>query len=113
MMLDAMREAEARKRVLETNGASASTIEQVLAYTEKPCASTEKPFGGGARPSFPLRDEPHLEVWTRYTDEARANGTLEALARHFVQLRFPIREGISHEAAYIEATRRGRSSAAE
>lgn len=95
-----------RARVLREHGAAGPTIDELLAYTEPPVVPP-------VAPSFPLANEPHLDAWTRYADEAVACGAVEALRAHFVQLRFPIRAGISQELAYREATRKGRFEAAD
>jgi hypothetical protein len=64
-------------------------------------------------PELPLADEPHASAWLRYEREASSRGALAALRQHLVQLRFPIREGISADEAYRQATRQGRFDAAE
>lgn len=95
----------ARRQVLESHGATPSTLDQLLAYTTKP-------YGVTACPGFPLADEPHVHVWATYADDASARGAFGALADHFAQLRFPIRAGMSQEPAYADATRRGRPDGA-
>ncbi len=62
---------------------------------------------------WPLDDEPHVERWCAYADEARGDGVFEALRRRFVQLRCPIAAGISQHDAYRRATLRGEFEAAE
>ena len=96
----------ARRRVLEAHGAGESTLDELLAYSAKP-------FDTPARPGFPLPDEPHVEVWRHYVDEGAADGAFAALRRHFVQLRFPVRAGMSQEPAYGDATRKGRTEQAD
>jgi hypothetical protein len=95
-----------RRRILEAHGASESTIDVLLRYTAKPFDETECP-------SFPLADEPHVGAWRAYADEAARDGAWAALRRHFVQLRVPVRAGISQEPAYLAATRKGQSDAAD
>jgi hypothetical protein len=92
-----------RTEVLASCGANGATIDELLAYNEKPFP----PETAGARPQFPLPDEAHIEAWQGYEREAREIGPFEALKRHFVQLRFPIRQGMSEEEPYRRATRRG------
>ncbi len=58
-------------------------------------------------PELPLPDEPQLEAWTRYADEANRTGAIPALEAVFPQLRYPIRKGISETEGYRAATRRG------
>jgi hypothetical protein len=96
----------ARTRILEAHGATPSTIEELLAYSAKP-------FEEPACPTFPLADEPHVDVWRSYAADATRDGAWESLRRHFVQLRVPIRAGVSQEPAYQAATRRGQSAAAD
>src|SRR5881227_2031530 len=96
----------ARRRILEAHGATASTIDELLAYSAKP-------FEEPACPSFPLTDEPHVDVWRSYASDAAQDGAWGSLRRHFAQLRVPIRAGISQEPAYQAATRRGQSAAAD
>jgi hypothetical protein len=98
-----------RTDILLANGASDAIVSELLAYTDKP-------FGPGkstAVPAFPLEDEAHVEAWESYAREAAEAGTFETLRRHFVQLRCPIRAGISQEEPYKAATRRGRDDAAD
>ena len=80
-------------------------MDELLAYGEQPCRA-------GSAPEFPLPDEPHVASWLRYERQARDRGSLDALRDHLVQLRFPVREGISSEDAYRQATRQGRIDAA-
>jgi len=91
-----------RQQVLASCGATSSTMEELLAYTASPFAATEPVMR-----ALPLADEPHLEAWTRYEEEAQRIGAFEALKQRFVQLRFPIRAGISGEQGYRLAARKG------
>lgn len=97
-----MGDLETRAAVLFAHGATLSTAQELLAY------------GGGPRPpapaaarSLPLADEPHIAAWAEYEAEAAADGAWPALRRRLVQLRFPVRAGMSQEPAYQAATRRG------
>lgn len=56
---------------------------------------------------LPLKGEPQVEFWQRYVVESRRDGVVAALSRRFPQLVFPLVEGISKEASYRAATRRG------
>ena len=58
-------------------------------------------------PTLPLPAEPHVAAWERYASEAAEVGAFTALRRRLVQLRFPIREGISQTDDYRAATLRG------
>ncbi len=92
-----------RSSVLETHGATPETLDELLAYTDNPFARQQpEPV-----PEFPLPDEPHVARWALYVEEAKTVGAFLALRRRFVQLRFPVRAGLSQEEAYRRATRRG------
>jgi hypothetical protein len=95
-----------RAGVLNDCGAPPAIVDELLAYGDAPAGGSDAP------PTLPLPDEPHVEAWLAYEGEAREIGAVEALRRHFVQLRFPIREGLSAETAYARATRRGDFAAA-
>lgn len=56
---------------------------------------------------LPLADEPHVATWREYAVEAEAEGVAAVLRRRIVQLRFPVREGMSADPAYRAATRQG------
>jgi Family of unknown function (DUF7005) len=98
-----------RAEVLASYGAKADTLEELLAYNAKPFP----PEIAETRPAFPLEDEAHVEAWRGYERESRETDAFAALKRHFVQLRFPIRRGISEDDAYRQATRRGLLEAAD
>lgn len=92
-----------RRAVLEAHGATGGAVEELLAYGANPLLEGGVP----PLPPLPLADEPHLEAWRDYATEAKARGVWPTLKDRLVQLRFPIREGISQEDAYRAATRRG------
>jgi hypothetical protein len=95
--------------VLESCGAAPAIIEELLAYGDQPCRRAPE-----APPlTFPLPDEPQAESWLSYEREARDVGAIDALKRHLVQLRFPVRAGMSDDDAYKQATRRGLVDAAD
>lgn len=98
-----------RVDVLEACNASEQVVDELLAYTDNPFRRD----GAFVAPSFPLPDEPHVERWLVYEEASRELGAFEALRQRFVQLRFPIREGISQEEPYRRATRRGDFDQAE
>lgn len=62
---------------------------------------------------LPLEDEPLVDAWRGYVAEARSRGVFDTLSRHLVQLRFPVRAGMSEDDAYRRATRRGDFAAAD
>jgi hypothetical protein len=97
---------ERRTRVLRELEAQDQDLEGLLAYTATPYGALER-----AAASLPLADEPHVQAWDRYADEARTLGTFAALQKRFVQLQFPIQSGISETEDYRRATRRGDFSA--
>jgi hypothetical protein len=99
-----------RAAVLTQRGAATPALrEELLTYNAKPFP----PETAAARPVFPLPDEPHVDAWRGYERESRESDVFTALRRHFIQLRFPIRAGISDEDGYRQATRRGIFEAAD
>lgn len=91
-----------RTKVLEESGATEGDLAELLSYTENPWRKTREQ----TLPIFPLTDELHLESWLEYEKEAQTTGAWDTLKERFVQLRFPIRAGMSEDAAYRLATRR-------
>jgi hypothetical protein len=92
---------ERRRQVLAAHGARGKTVGELLEFNQcrvDPDCSA---------PSLPLDDEPHLEAWRDYAEDARDLGAWRVLRPRFAQLQFPIREGMSGEEAYRRATRRG------
>ena len=99
-----------RTDVLRRNGASTPAIgAELLAYNTKPFP----PETAATPPVFPLPDEAHVDAWRGYASESQRSDVFTALQRHFIQLRFPIRAGISEEDGYKQATRRGIFEAAD
>jgi hypothetical protein len=98
-----------RADVLRSFGAGQSVIEELLLYDQNAFVAPPE----GLPRSFPLDDEPQVEAWTDYVEEAAGRGVFECLRDKLVQLRFPIREGISREPDYQRATRRGEWPARE
>ena len=91
-----------RRDVLASCGASEAVADELLAHSSATGAAMPE-----ALPPLPLDDEPHVEAWREYAADARRAGVLPALRARLVQLRFPIREGMSREPGYLAATRRG------
>ncbi len=91
-----------RADLLASYGATASEIEELLSYNRN---VFDRSFD--LAPTLPLPTEPHAAAWERYASEAAEVGAFAALRRRLVQLRFPIREGISNTDAYRAATLRG------
>lgn len=92
-----------RRRVLAEVGAQGGEVEELLAYN----ASTVERRGFPALPGFPLPDEPHLEAWRSYAEEAARRGAWATLRERLPQLRFPVAAGMSEREAYRAATRKG------
>lgn len=78
-------------------------LEEVLRYTDQAFRLPDSL----RTLELPLPDEPHLEAWSGYLEDARRVGVFESLARRLVQLRFPVAAGISERAEYRAVTRRG------
>ncbi len=98
----------ARETILRSCGADGDALAELLAYTENP-------YGGKAPfeiSDLPLENEPHLAAWEQYERDAGSRGAIESLSERFAQLRFPIEPGMSANADYLAATRRGRFEAA-
>lgn len=92
---------------LRRHGAAGPVLDELAAYCAHPYAADRE------RPAFPLADEPHIERWRLYADEARRDGAFAALRRRFAQLRVPIGAGVSADEAYRAATRKGKSAEAD
>jgi hypothetical protein len=91
-----------RRDVLASCGATPEVADELLNHP----GATAAPMPD-ALPALPIDDELQVEAWRRYEADARSMGVLPALQRALVQLRFPIRQGISQIDAYRAATRRG------
>lgn len=89
-----------RRDTLRALGAAGEILDALIAYTENP-------FDTNRLAGLPLPDELHVPVWEEYARTAASTGVFEALSDRIVQLRFPVREGISQTEAYRAATRRG------
>jgi anti-sigma regulatory factor (Ser/Thr protein kinase) len=96
---------EDRARVLRQLGAAEAQLDELLAYGENPYRGS---IPEDAVP--PAVEDRHVSVWREWAAEAAQagpGGGEGVLRRHLVQLRFPIRAGISSEPEYRAATRRG------
>lgn len=74
--------------------------------------ATESPYRDldPARLDLPLENEPHLEAWSEYREEAEQGGRSGAAATlraRLVQLSFPIRKGMGSDPAYRAAVLAG------
>ena len=90
---------EWRRGVLRRFGASAEEAAELLAYNAQ---AFDHSLAGAH-----WGDEPFVEAWEGYAREARRAGVFACLREKLVQLRFPIREGISQTEAYRRAVRAG------
>lgn len=91
-----------RRTILAGAGASPTVCDELLAYNEN--------VFDHSRLTFAVEPEPFVEKWRRYAAVAERTGAYTCLQQKLVQLRFPIREGISQSNAYQRATRRGEVS---
>lgn len=96
-------DSELRRSVLAAAGATDAVAEELLAYNR----NRFEPQRFLSLPALPLADEPHLEAWRAYREDAVDRGLWTVLREAIVQLRFPIRAGMSASDTYTAATRRG------
>jgi hypothetical protein len=97
-----------RLQILASLGVTGRVADEILAADSLPYDR-----GVAAEVTLPLDDEPLVDAWRGYVDEARSGGVFDTLKRHLVQLRFPVRAGMSDDDAYRLATRRGDVGAAD
>ena len=90
-----------RGSVLSALGATPAECVELLRYNE----NHFDPDGLARVGSLPLADEAFVTTWARYAREAESVGAWAVLRRALVQLRFPVRLGMSRETAYGSATR--------
>ena len=88
-------------------GASESATAELLEYNENPFRQQID----SVEEQFPLADEPQVEAWRDYLEEAKQSGIFRTLQNKLVQLQFPIQKGISTSREYLDATRKGRVTA--
>ncbi len=99
---------DAPATILRSHGADADDIPALLQYTQNnfaPGVHAERLIG--ASDEALLDDEPFVAAWDEYASCAERVGAWSCLCARLVQLRFPIREGISRSENYLAATRRG------
>src|SRR3954466_12781182 len=97
-----MMECPERTDVLRRCGATQAESEELIAYI-----GDGFDVASASSHSYPLPNEPFVEAWRGYVDEARDVGAAATLRRHLVQLHFPVRQGLSETEPYRQATRRG------
>jgi hypothetical protein len=104
---ESRRSRDARVALLHECGAPSTAVDELLTYCDTPYTEQAVTTPG------PLEDEPHVAAWEGYVDRARQTNPFDALRERFVQLRFPVREGISREEPYRRATLKGRFEEAD
>lgn len=92
-----------REKVLLSFGAEPEVIKELLAYNRNlfNLSSANQSL------ETPLEDEKFVSYWHQYKVESEEYGLFNTLKRKLVQLRFPIRAGISQTDNYLAATRKG------
>ena len=103
MATPATSNVEERAEILRGFGATPPEVEELLSYNEN------RFDWSGVEPNrtFPLDDEPCVATWCVYAEEAASRGVFKVLREKLVQLRFPIRQGISQTPTYAAVTRKG------
>ena len=91
-----------RADVLAVCGAGRQEIEELLRYNENV-------FEQGQMPAmkFPLPDEEFVGSWQSYVQEVQSAGTARVLEQYLIQMRFPVRAGMSQDPGYLASTRLG------
>jgi hypothetical protein len=102
-MTDGLSQAQRRSVLLELD-ADPSSAEEIIAQS---AGDGWWPGGSIELRQLPLSDDPLVEAWSSYAAEAERSSVWETLGDKLVQLRFPIRSGISTEAVYRAATLKG------
>ncbi|MBC1223652.1 hypothetical protein GNF10_27495 [Nostoc sp. UCD121] len=92
-----------RTDILAYFGATATQAKELLVYNQNVFDHNTLTYPL----KFPLTPELYVAAWEEYAVAARVVGVFEALKQRLVQLRFPIKEGISQTEAYLSASRRG------
>lgn len=95
-----------RLEVLKNLGATDSNLQELLDYSHSNFQH-ESLVGAIEATKVP---EHHIETWQNYCDLAARAGAFPVLAQKLVQLKFPIKEGISEVENYQAATKRGVST---
>ena len=90
-----------RVSVLRSFGANPAECVELLRYNENHFDADGLRRSG----SLPLDDEAFVSTWERYVRAAASAGAWAVLRNALVQLRFPVRKGISRTPAYESAAR--------
>jgi len=99
-----MSKTQLRYSTLAKLKANESEIEELLTYNENKFEFNHNPHNPL---KFPLKSEPHIEIWQNYQTIGDKIGTYNSLSSFLVQLKFPVREGMSQNEQYLKATRKG------
>lgn len=91
------------REVLKTFGARERDMGLLLEYVANPMQPSSMPAGL----SLPLEDEPFVETWNKYAQEAEKSGFLQALRNRLMQLDFPVQEDMSQDPEYQAAVKKG------
>ena len=103
-MLNLKEQGQVRHReFLVSLGASDQEIDELTNYNKNVFQRNDS----ACHIALPLPDEPFVEAWEGYAREAGEKGVFNTLREKLVQLSFPVREGISRDENYREATLRG------
>lgn len=95
-----------RASVLLSYDATTSEVNELLVYNRNVFDHSSLKFDI----KFPLPDELFAATWEHYACESSKKGVFEYLKTRVIQLRFPIKEGISQTETYRAATRKGISA---
>jgi hypothetical protein len=95
-----------RRQALLRLGADPADIDEFLDHSR---AAGWWPTDIDTPLSIPDDDLPQIADWEEYAESAATYGAWNTLRERLVQLRFPVRKGISSEAPYRDATLRGRA----
>lgn len=98
-----MDRTEFRRKVLGAFGAGNSVQDELLSYNESAFDNDSIDFPL----ELPLPDEPFVPAWERYCAEAEQGRIFEYLRGRLVQLKLPIRAGISSSETYRKITLKG------
>lgn len=100
-----MNKAINRNDILETYTDDASVIHTLLAYTENKFSNALNNIN---LLNIPLPDEPYVETWSEYLNEASEERKLfDVLRSKIIQLRFPVEKNISRAEIYRNAVLKG------
>lgn len=100
-MMNDVKKINFRKEVIQSYCRKTSVVEELLAYNAHVFSAPD------LNQVFPLQSEPHVERWREYLKNGARASLYEEISQRLVQLKFPIKAGMSSDEAYREATRKG------